>query len=436
MPSLTLRSAGYVVTEVDWNDILNDLNSLTAVLTGSSGKLGVGTVLPSMQLHVYGLGQTTADLADSGNKLGTVYVQDSGGAPGNGGAVVFGAVTGHFAAVKSHLLDGSGNTIGDLVVSLRRTTSDNALTECLRVRYNDGRVQLNQLYAYGQGQLTANWSDGGAQGGTIRVQDSDGAAGNGGAVLFGAAGSGTAYFAAIKSLIDNGSGNTTGDLVISLRRSTSDAFLTENTRFVSNGTVMFSSAMTHSFTTLAPASVYAYFGANDANGTCNMFGFGGATAKTGLSLFGYAGDEDTTKGTGSVGSVTITSGAPGGLIGGNANILAVRNSTITRFILDADGDSHQDVGTAWSNFDDYDDVSLLTAISAAVSRDQDPLRHQFADVLESNRDALERSRIVSFNDDGQNFVNWSRMSMLLVGAVRQLGRELDSVKAQMKALEA
>jgi hypothetical protein len=99
--------------------------------------------------------------------------------------------------------------------------------------------------------------------------------------------------------------------------------------------------------------------------------------------------------------------------------MAVRNNTTTRFILDSDGDSHQDVGTAWTNFDDYDDAGLLTDLSLAVSRPGDPIREGFGEFLKYNRAALERAKLVTFNDDGHHFVNMSKLAMLLTGAVRQ-----------------
>ncbi len=116
------------------------------------------------------------------------------------------------------------------------------------------------------------------------------------------------------------------------------------------------------------------------------------------------------------------------------NIMAFRSGTTTRFILDSDGDSHQDVGTAWTNFDDYDDVALLRQLSVEVSRPDDPIRREFGSFLSQNRGVLEAARLVDFNDDGHHFVNMSRLSMLLVGAVRQLGSRLQIAEQMLEAL--
>jgi hypothetical protein len=112
----------------------------------------------------------------------------------------------------------------------------------------------------------------------------------------------------------------------------------------------------------------------------------------------------------------------------NYNALVDDNAGTTRFILDGDGDSHQDVGTAWTNFDDFDDVALLTALSAGVSQPGDPLRTGFAQFLELHRPALERARLVTFNEDGHHFVNMSRLTMLLVGAVRQIAADVQRLR--------
>jgi hypothetical protein len=113
----------------------------------------------------------------------------------------------------------------------------------------------------------------------------------------------------------------------------------------------------------------------------------------GLVLTGVYTNDTATKSTAAYGSVVIDAYKKNGTSvaapGANANLLAVRSSTTTRFILDSDGDSHQDVGTAWTNYDDYDDAGLLTDLSLAVSRPGDPIREGFGEFLKYNRAALD-----------------------------------------------
>lgn len=165
-------------------------------------------------------------------------------------------------------------------------------------------------------------------------------------------------------------------------------------------------------------------------GGIQMRGFSEATG--GVEVTGLHTTDDTVKSTAASGAVIINGFVKSGTgianLGANANILAVQNGTTTRFILDGDGDSHQDVGTAWTNFDDFDDPALLTALSVAVSQPGDPLRNGFSQFLEIHRAALERARLVTFNEDGHHFVNMSRLTMLLVGAVRQIAADVQRLR--------
>ena len=103
------------------------------LLIDSSGNVGIGTGSPTAKLQVNGAGQTTAAISTVSNLGGSVYVQDSGGSSGNGGAIILGALQGAFTAIKALITDGASNTVGDLAFSTRNTTSDATLTERLRI---------------------------------------------------------------------------------------------------------------------------------------------------------------------------------------------------------------------------------------------------------------------------------------------------------------
>jgi hypothetical protein len=184
-------------------------------------------------------------------------------------------------------------------------------------------------------------------------------------------------------------------------------------------------AWNHGITTLRDTLTYCDIGTSGGGAALNGWGNAGGS---GLMVFGAAATGDTTKSTAGVGCVVIDSavksGTSVGTPGANVNLAVIRSNATTRFIFDAEGDSHQDVGTAWTNFDTFDDAALLTALSAGVSRSGDPLREQFTDLLERYRDTLTDQRVVTFNDDGHHFVNWSRLNMLKVGAIRQLAQRI------------
>lgn len=100
----------------------------------ADGKLGIGTSQPSGQLEVYGAGQATYLTFNTSVSLGGVlYVRDSGGVQYNGGAIMFGANQGAWAAIKGWLDNGSNSTTGGLSIYSRTSTTDSTLTERIRI---------------------------------------------------------------------------------------------------------------------------------------------------------------------------------------------------------------------------------------------------------------------------------------------------------------
>lgn len=205
-----------------------------------------------------------------------------------------------------------------------------------------------------------------------------------------------------------------------------------------------SSDIAHGMTGATETDTFAsLLKASQNAGGLMMIGYTSAT--TSLYLIGRGTTDDTTKATNAIGYVHLMgqkkSGASPGAAGANANLVVITNNGTTTHIFDADGDSHQDVGTAWTNFDDRDDVLALDALSALVSREGDPLREAFGGWMNEHRKPLEDARIVTFNDDGHHFINWSRTHMLEIGAIRQLGRdkadrsEVAAIEQRMMALQ-
>ena len=198
-----------------------------------------------------------------------------------------------------------------------------------------------------------------------------------------------------------------------------------------------SSDIAHGMTDEAETDTYGTLKKNVATtGGLEIAGFSEAT--TGVEIEGIHTTDNSTKTTTGEGAVNIKgklkTGTTVTTLAGNANILTVQNNSTTRFILDADGDSHQDVGTAWTNFDLEDDLGLLNTLAAHVSRPDDPLRAGFGAWLERERAPLERLRVVTFNEDGHHFVNMSKLAMLHTGALRQVGQRLEALEQQVLAL--
>jgi hypothetical protein len=207
-----------------------------------------------------------------------------------------------------------------------------------------------------------------------------------------------------------------------------------------------SSDVAHGMTDHAETDTYFAIGKVDGTaGGADLYGYKDAAGNAGgaIRIRGYLGEAaDTTKSTSALGVVSIDAAVENGAdiqtLAANSNIVVFRNVTTTKFILDSDGDSHQDAGrtlraaggasddtgVGWTNYDFADDLKVLNAMAITLAPEDDPLRAEFLDYLESNRSLLESlpgKRLVTFNDDGHHFVNMSRLTMLLVGAIRQMG---------------
>lgn len=204
-----------------------------------------------------------------------------------------------------------------------------------------------------------------------------------------------------------------------------------------------SSDVAHGMTTLAETDTYYDVTKRDANtGGVQLRGF--SEAGVGMQVVGAITTAESVRSTAARGAVILDgqlkSGTSSTSLGANTNIVTVSDNGTTRFILDSDGDSHQDVGTAWTNFDICHDVEMLNVLSAFATRPNDPLRANFQRWLTvpENRDRLEALGLVTFNDgpdgDGSVFVNMSKLAMLLVGAVRQMHDRFSALESQVARL--
>lgn len=204
-----------------------------------------------------------------------------------------------------------------------------------------------------------------------------------------------------------------------------------------------SSDVAHGITGVTETDTFAHAQKLDAvGGGLHLQGLtdGGETNKRAVLIAGILGQTaDTTKSTAARGIIELNGSVKSGTShtgpAANSNLVTVGDnaSGTTRFILDSDGDSHQDVGTAWTNFDSYDDTALLNSLARHVSRPEDPIKEEFRDWVTYNRPALEQAKLVSFNEDGHHFVNMSKLTMLLVGTVRQQGARIESLERRLLA---
>jgi hypothetical protein len=163
-------------------------------------------------------------------------------------------------------------------------------------------------------------------------------------------------------------------------------------------------------------------------------GFTEVTNAVGIQAW-YTSDNSTrsTAGTAPISlAALLKSGTSAGDPAANANLVIIQSNGTTRFIFDSDGDAHADV--SWTTFDTHNDLELLASLEGELAG-KDALREGFHDWMTYNRDALAASQLVTFNDDGHHFVNFTRLSMALCGAVRQLGAQNAQLAGRLLAIE-
>ena len=212
-----------------------------------------------------------------------------------------------------------------------------------------------------------------------------------------------------------------------------------------------SSDVAHGITGETETDTFAFLKKYEgANGGMQLSGWSGGG--TGLYIQGAITTDETTRSTVARGAIVVSAALKSGggvtALNANSNILTVQTLGTTRFILDSDGDSHQDVGTAWTNFDVHDDLQIMDALAMTLNRG-DVLRVSFVQSLENACSLIENlpgKPIVQFNEDGHHFANMSRVTMLHHGAIRQIGQSLAQlqcdvsqlriVETRLKALEA
>jgi len=209
----------------------------------------------------------------------------------------------------------------------------------------------------------------------------------------------------------------------------------------------------HGVTCRADEDTFGYF---QKTGACNGgLGMTGITnyAGYGIVLSGITCGDNTTKGTGGVGQVMVQalkkSGSTTASAGSDANLFVIQaGGSTTRFIFDAEGTAHADVGTA--TYDDYCDVELLRGLLATTC-DQYKQNYvdKFGQDLMYNQQWYEDNKLVgkcSIHYETREcgrvqqraMINFTGLTMLHHSTIIQLADRLndriDGIETQLKAL--
>lgn len=151
-----------------------------------------------------------------------------------------------------------------------------------------------------------------------------------------------------------------------------------------------------------------------------------------LGLFGIATSSSTGKTTSGTGAVEVRaylkSGTNVTTHGADANLFIIRNGTTTRWIVDAEGDTHRD-GTS-NTFDTYHDAHLARAFDRIVSPGS-VVDSEFDAWVDYGRDDLVAAGILHKS----GFYNESRLLRLAIGAVWQEYTERQRLALRVQELE-
>jgi len=155
---------GDVLLNVETNSPLNfRTNNTERLRITADGNVGIGTTSPRFKTHIYGTGQTTANLTDAGDRNDILFLETNSVAAGAGGGIAFGTLQSQnnnsigFASIKGLLTDGANNTLGDLAFSTRNTNIDAQLTERMRLSAG-GNLGINNTNPVTPLDITSNSS--------------------------------------------------------------------------------------------------------------------------------------------------------------------------------------------------------------------------------------------------------------------------------------
>jgi len=206
-----------------------------------------------------------------------------------------------------------------------------------------------------------------------------------------------------------------------------------------------SSDIAHGITTQTETDTYGWLAKLSATGggllISGVTDTDGAAGEA-LYLQGLLGEAaDTTKSTSGLGIINVDAHIKDGtglaVPGADGNLFTVQGAGTTRYIWDVEGSAHADV--EWTTFDEHDDIAILDDLESLL------VPNMFGQAVHHDAEFFKREKLINDirQEDGKTrgMINMSKMTMLTVGACRQLGqenkilrKELDDVKLEMTSM--
>jgi hypothetical protein len=208
-----------------------------------------------------------------------------------------------------------------------------------------------------------------------------------------------------------------------------------------------SSDVAHGMTGIAEADTWGVFKKAEAtSGGLQIRGLKDADGVAGYAIYlqGLLGEAaDATKTTAAVGVTQFDSRITDGgtsiaSVAANGNLVVMSNGATARFIFDADGDSHQDVGTAWTNFDSEPDALITRSVGIVMGPDT-IVKSKFDDWNRDHKEDLIRTGLIPRLTPEQEaagerpLMNTTQLARLHNGAIWQLHVEQQTLREELDA---
>jgi len=207
-----------------------------------------------------------------------------------------------------------------------------------------------------------------------------------------------------------------------------------------------STDIAHGVTCDTETDTYLKMGKNDGpTGGALLYGFGESNIGMFIRATGVT-DTTTKAASGGTGYLTLRadkkSGTSTAAAGSDANLVSIRTAGAYRFIFDAEGTAHADVGTA--TYDDYCDVEVLRGLlGQTVEGYKENYQDRFGKDLMYNLCFYEENKLIGKNsihweqrDCGKwqqrAMINFTGLTMLHHSTIIQLA---DRVDARLTAIE-